>query len=155
VVERAGFARVSMGLMAAGPERRDAAPYCLVAQLSGVRDFAATLPEDSRGLSSVSIDVLDEEAWSALMQGRIPVIDLLTSRLARVLVRVADGKGHVEEFALSVPHGATVGDVLASYRIQEEGIQVSVRPLPRQATDAIRAVRVFPGMVVEVAPAAP
>ncbi|WP_209381706.1 hypothetical protein [Pararoseomonas baculiformis] len=43
-VERAGFAEVSMGLMAAGPERRDAAPYCLVAQLSGVRAFAATPP---------------------------------------------------------------------------------------------------------------
>ncbi|MBI0537735.1 SIR2 family protein [Roseomonas sp. KE2513] len=152
-VERAGFAQVSMGLMAAGPNRRDAAPYCLVAQLSGVRDFATVPPEGTVGLLSVSIDVLDKEAWSALMQGRIPVIDLLTSRLARVLVRVADREGRVEEFALSVPHSATVGDVLASYRIQEEGIQVSVRPLPRQTTNAIRAVRVFPGMVVEVTPA--
>jgi hypothetical protein len=155
VVEQAGFTRVSMGLMAAGPERRDAAPYCLVAQLSGVRDFAATRPKGTPGLASVSIDVLDDEAWSALMQGRIPVIDLLSSRLARVLVRVANGEGHVEEYAVSVPHGATVGDVLASYRIQEEHIQISVRPLPRQDTGAIRKMRVFPGMVVEVTPISP
>jgi hypothetical protein len=153
--EQAGFTRVSMGLMAAGPERRDAAPYCLVAQLSGVRAFAATPPAGPHGLASVSVDILDEEAWSALMQGRVPVLDLLTSRLARVLVRVADGQGSVEEFALSVPHGATVGEVLASYRIEEERIQVTVRPLPRRTVGEARTIRVFPGMTIEVTPPPP
>ncbi|HEY8589426.1 MAG TPA: hypothetical protein VIL55_07740 [Naasia sp.] len=120
-----------------------------------MRAFAATPPAGPHGLASVSIDILDEEAWSALMQGRVPVLDLLTSRLARVLVRVADGQGGVEEFALSVPHGATVGEVLASYRIEEERIQVTVRPLPRRTVGEVRSIQVFPGMVVEVAPAPP
>ena len=150
-VEQAGFASVTMGLMAAGPRRVDAAPYCLVAQLSGVREFAAR--EDTKGgLTSVRIDVLDQQVWSAVAQGRIPVLDLLSSRLARVLVRVADRDGVVEEYALSVAHGVTVDEVLTAYRIDGERISVTARPLPRRTGGEIRGMKVFPGMVIEVNP---
>src|SRR5262249_50892525 len=56
VVEKTGFARVSMGLMAAGPERTDEPPYCLIAQLSGIRVFAEGSAMMHPGLRSISID---------------------------------------------------------------------------------------------------
>ncbi|MGG5807711.1 SIR2 family NAD-dependent protein deacylase [Falsiroseomonas sp. CW058] len=151
-VEQAGFSQVAMGLMAAGPSRTDEPPYCLAAQLSGIRAFAATPVPSRGGISAVGIDIVDDEVWSPLVQGRIPVLDLLTSRLARVLVRVADEGGAVEEFALSVPHGSTIGDVLATYRIADEGIEISARPLPRRRLGEMQGERVFPGMVIDVCP---
>lgn len=129
-VEALGFTRALMGLLAAGPSRTDEPPYCLVAQLSGIRAFASEARVASPGLRSVGIHVIDDQAWSALMQGRIPVLDLLTSQLARVLVRVSAPGGSVEEFALSVPHGTTIGEVLAIYQIKEEGIRIEARPWP-------------------------
>ena len=53
---------------------------------------------------------------------------MLASSFARVLVRVYDGRESVEEFALSVPHGSTVGDVLAAYKINDAGIAVPTTP---------------------------
>jgi hypothetical protein len=153
-IEAAGFTQASMGLMAAGPSRTDEPPYCLVAQLSGIRAFAANRAPARRGLTAVGIDITDDDVWSPLVQGRIPVLDLLTSQLARVLVRVADRAGAVEEFALSVPYGETIGDVLATYRIAGEGIEIAARPLPRRSMGEMAAVQVFPGMVIEVCPPA-
>lgn len=151
-IEAAGFSRVAMGLMAAGPSRTDEPPYCLAAQLSGIRAFAAgAVPLQGR-ISAIGIDIVDDEVWSPLVQGRIPVLDLLASRLARVLVRVADASGTVEEFALSVPHDATIGDVLATYCIADGGIEIAARPLPRRTLGELQGVRVFPGMVIDVCP---
>lgn len=153
-IEVAGFRQVAMGLMAAGPSRTDEPPYCLAAQLSGIRAFAAAVPPAPGGIAAISIDIVDDEVWSPLVQGRIPVLDLLTSRLARVLVRVADAGGAVEEFALSVSHEATIGEVLATYRIADEGIEISARPLPRRRLGEMEGERVFPGMVIDVSPPA-
>ena len=154
-VETAGFTHVTMGLMAAGPSRTDEPPYCLVAQLSGIRVFAGNKTPARGKLVMVGIDIVNDDVWSPLVQGRIPVLDLLTSQLARVLVRVADGGGAVEEFALSVPHGETIGDVLETYRIAGEGIEIAARPLPRRSIGEMAGVRVFPGMVIEVCAPAP
>jgi hypothetical protein len=49
--------------------------------------------------------VFDVEAWLPLAHGRIPEAELLSSGLARVLVRIVDQRGSYEEFALSVKHG--------------------------------------------------
>lgn len=152
VIEAAGFSQVAMGLMAAGPSRTDEPPYCLAAQLSGIRAFAADAAPSRGGIGVIGIDIIDDEVWSPLVQGRIPVLDLLTSRLTRVLVRVADAGGAVEEFALSVPHGSTIGDVLGTYRIADEGIEISARPLPRRRLGEMQGERVFPGMVIDVCP---
>lgn len=151
-VEAAGFREIAMGLMAAGPSWTDEPPYCLAAQLSGIRAFAGARASSRGGITTIGIDIVDDEVWSPLVQGRIPVLDLLTSRLARVLVRVADEGGAVEEFALSVPHGATIGDVLGTYRIADEGIEISARPLPRRRLGELHAEPVFPGMVIDVCP---
>lgn len=86
------------------------------------------------------------------MEGRINVGDLLTSRLARVLVRVADRQGRWDEYALSVRHGSTVSDVLRSYKIMEEGVEISAYPLPREPMASIHDTPVFPGMIIEVQP---
>lgn len=146
-VAHAGFRHASMGLLAAGRGRKENAPYSLIAQLAGIRAYADTGTAPS--LASVDIDIFDAEVWSALTLGRIPVLDLLSSRLARVLVRVVDGTGDVEEFALSMPHGSTVREVLAAYRINEEGLEVSPRPLSRQSAYEVSDIPVFPGMVIE------
>jgi hypothetical protein len=151
-VERAGFVHVSMGLMAAGPERADEPPYCLIAQLSGVRVFAERPAVVRPGVEAIGIDIVDQIVWSAFVQGRIAVLDLLESRFARVLVRVSDGDGFAEEFALSAPHESTVGDVLAAYKISDERITIAARPLPRKDVAQMRDVRVFPGMVIDVCP---
>lgn len=149
-VEALGFTKAVMGLLAAGPSRTDEPPYCLVAQLSGIRAFASEARVAGPGLRSVGIHVIDSQAWSALMQGRIPVLDLLTSQLARVLVRVSAPGGSVEEFALSVPHGTTIGEVLAVYQIKEEGIRIEARPWPLRSIAESQSLPVFPGMVIEV-----
>ena len=147
-VARAGFRHASMGLLAAGLHRKEIAPYSLIAQLAGIRAYADT--HKTRTLTSVDIDITDAEVWSELTLGRIPVLDLLSSRLARVLVRVADMTGAVEEFALSMPHGSTVGDVLDAYKIKGEDLQeVSPRPLSRKSVGEVYDVPVFPGMVIE------
>ncbi len=153
-VEKAGFVHVSMGLMAAGPERADEPPYCLIAQLSGVRVFAERPTVSRPGVESIEIDIVDQNVWSAIAQGRLQVLDLLASRFARVLVRVSDGEGSVEEFALSVPHESTIGDVIAAYKISDERITIAARPLPRRNAAEMRDVRVFPGMVIDVSPLA-
>ncbi len=147
-VARAGFRHASMGLLAAGLHSKEIAPYSLIAQLAGIRAYADTA--NSPTVASVDIDIFDAEVWSALTLGRIPVLDLLSSRLARVLVRVTDGTGAVEEFALSMPHGSTVGDVLDAYKIKGEDLEeVSPRPLSRQSAGQVYDVPVFPGMVIE------
>lgn len=140
--------------MAAGPERSDEPPYCLIAQLSGIRIFAESPEMERPGVKSISIDIVDQNVRSAFAQGRIPVLDLLTSRFARVLVRVSDAQGLVEEFALSVPHDSTIADVLAAYKINEGMITIAARPLPRKYAAEMRDVRVFPGMVIDVRPVA-
>ena len=103
-----------MGLMAAGPSHADEPPYCLIAQLSGIRVFAEDPAVARPAVESIGIDIVDQMVWSTFAQGRIQVLDLLVSRLARVLVRVSDDQESVEEFALSVPHNSTIGDVLAA-----------------------------------------
>ncbi len=147
-VAREGFGRVSMGLLAAGKGRKEIAPYSLIAQLAGIRRFADS-KDNASTLASVDIDILDPQVWSASTLGRIPVLDLLSSKLARVLVRVADRTGTVEEFALSMPEGSKVKDALAAYRINEEGLQVSPRPLSLPNASEVRDMPVFPGMVIE------
>jgi hypothetical protein len=149
-VEALGYTRALMGLLAAGPSRSDSASYCLVAQISGIRSFTAEEMTGGPGLRSVGIHVLDDDAWSDLMQGRIPVLDLLTSQLARVLVRVWAPRGSVEEFALSVPHGTTIGEVLEIYYIKQEGIRIAARPWPVRGIAERRSLPVFPGMVIDV-----
>lgn len=150
--EALGFTRALMGLLAAGPSRTDEPPYCLVAQLSGIRAFAAEPRERGAGLRSVGIHIIDDHVWSALMQGRIPVLNLLNSELARVLVRVRAPGGSVEEFAVSVPHGHTIDDVLRMYRISGKNIEIEARPSPRRGIAKMGAVQVFPGMVIDVFP---
>jgi hypothetical protein len=140
--------------MAAGPERADEPPYCLIAQLSGMRVFAERPAVVRPGVESIGIDIVDQKVWSTFAQGRIPVLDLLESHFARVLVRVSDGESSVEEFALSVPHASTIGDVLAAYKISDERITIAARPLPRKNASEMRDIRVFPGMVIDVCPAA-
>ncbi|WP_198370410.1 SIR2 family NAD-dependent protein deacylase [Roseomonas rosulenta] len=151
-VEALGFTKALMGLLAAGPSRTDEPPYCLVAQLSGIRAFAAESRKRGAGLRSVAIHIIDDHAWSALMQGRIPVLDLLTSELARVLVRVRAPGGSVEEFAVSVPHDHTIDDVLRMYRISGKNIEIEARPSPRRGRAEMGSVRVFPGMIIDVFP---
>jgi len=87
-----------------------------------------------------------------LAQGRIQPLDLLTSRFARVLVRVFDGRGAVEEFARSVPHDATIRDVLRAYGIDGAGLTIEARPLPRLSAQNVSDLKVFPGMVIDVHP---
>ncbi|MFN8925119.1 MAG: hypothetical protein ACK5WM_06160 [Rhodospirillales bacterium] len=109
-------------------------------------------PTSGPGLRSVEIAILDTGVWSALAQGRIQPLDLLTSRFARVLVRVFDGRGVVEEFARSVPHDHTIDEVLAAYRIKQSGTRIEARPLPRLKAENVSGLKVFPGMVIEVHP---
>jgi hypothetical protein len=151
-VEETGFAEVRMGLLAAGAARSDEPPFCLIAQLSGIRGFLTTPPQGRTAVSDITINILDEDVWSVVAQGRLPAFDLLTSGFARVLVRVFDRNGAAEEFALSMPHGSTIGDVLKAYRIDGSDIVVEARPLPWRSSDLMRTVPVFPGMVVEVRP---
>lgn len=154
IAERDGFTVVHMGLLAAGPSRTDEASYCLIAQLCGIGAFAARVPAAKRRIQEVKIHIAEQSVWSSFCEGRIPVLDILSSRLARVLVRWADATGAIEEFALSVPRDATIGDVLAAYRIQDENINIRARPLPRLNLGSLREVRVFPGMVIDVWPKA-
>jgi hypothetical protein len=46
-------------------------------------------------------------------------------------------------------HGSTVHDVLAAYRINEEGVEISTRPLTTERSYEVYAMPVFPGMVIE------
>ncbi|MEJ1936946.1 hypothetical protein WDZ92_42685, partial [Nostoc sp. NIES-2111] len=149
-VEALGYTKALMGLLAAGPSRTDAASYCLVAQLSGIRYFAAGATTAEPGLHSVGIYILDDDAWSDLMQGRIPVLDLLTSQLARVLVRVWASGEPVEEFALSVPHGTSIGEVLKIYHVEDTDIRIAARPWPVRGIAERRSLPIFPGMVIDV-----
>jgi hypothetical protein len=153
-VEReAVFRDVIMGVLSAGPGRIDNPAYCLAAQLAGVRDFLAAPPENGRpALRRIEIRVVDPRAWAALAEGRLAAGDVLTSELTRVLVRVADGYGRWEEYAVSVPHDATVDDVLCAYGIADERVEVTARPLPKRDRGDAREVPVFPGMVIEVQP---
>jgi len=89
-------------------------------------------------VESICIDIVDQVVWSTFAQGRIQVLDLLVSRLARVLVRVSDDQESVEEFALSVPHDSTIGDVVAAYMISDQRISVAARPLPRKNASEMR-----------------
>lgn len=152
VVEQAGFTRVAMGILSAGPGRKDAAPYCLIAQLAGIREFAAKPSGAAARLSFVSVDIVDRDVWSAFAQGRIPALDLLSSNLARVLVRLTDHRGRTDEFAASVPRHSTVGAVLDAYRISGEHLEVVPVPLPSSRFADVRGLLVFPGMVIEVRP---
>ncbi|WP_210340321.1 SIR2 family NAD-dependent protein deacylase [Microvirga splendida] len=150
-IEEAGFEKVSMGVFSAGEGQEHDVAYCLIAQLSGVRTFLDS-SSGSRMLHHIEICVFDGRIWAPVIEGRINVGDLLTSRLARVLVRVADRQGRWDEYALSVAHGSTVGDVLQSYKITGEDADVSARPLTRGLTSTIYDAPVFPGMIIEVQP---
>jgi len=142
-----------MGLLAAGRARVDEPPYCLIAQLSGIRAFLMkTAPVGGLGIRSIEIAILDTGVWAALAQGRIQPLDLLTSLFARVLVRVFDGRGAVEEFARSVPHDHTIRKVLGAYGIDGAGLRIEARPLPRLKAEDVSELMVFPGMVIEVHP---
>ncbi len=99
--------------------------------------------------------ILDTGVWAALAQGRIQPLDLLTSRFARVLVRVFDGRGAVEEFARSVPHDSKIRDVLKAYGIDGANLTIEARPLPRLSAQDVSDLKVFPGMVIEVRPDRP
>ena len=91
-----------------------------------------------------------------MVLGRIPAFDLLTSRLTRVLVWVADIQGNMDEYALSVAHGSTVRHVLSAYQLLRNGGEVVAYPLPKALTAGeIQDLPVFPGMIIEVHPERP
>jgi hypothetical protein len=151
----ARYSRVRMGLLGAGALRAFDAGYCLLAQLSGVRGFLE-LPGMRGKLGCIEVHVADPEAWRALAQGDIPAAELLTSGLARVLVRVVGKSGRSEEFALSVRQGerVTVRDVLDRYGYSGDGLDVRAHPFTERGKDSADSglldTAVFPGMVIEV-----
>jgi hypothetical protein len=153
-LESRGFQHVSMGLLAAGPQRMDNPTSCLVAQLAGLRDFCS-LPATAHGswLRSVTISIVAPDVWSSVEHGRVLVGDILTSRVVRVLVRVSNRKGEREEFALSVPLGSTVKHVVDVYYSDTQHIDATAWPLPKPASPPeILDLGVFPGMIIEVSP---
>jgi len=144
---------VVMGVLGAGGGVNDSPVYRLAAQLAGIRDFLAQSPERAKpSLRKIEIFIVDRGAWAAVAQGRLDVAGILTSRLTRVLVRIADGHGRWEEYAMSVPHSWSVEAVLHAYNIVEENVEVTAYPLPTQHRNSISQLPVFPGMIVEVHP---
>lgn len=148
-----GFKTVSMGLMAAGPHRADDARLCLIAQLTGIREFATKAPMGS-GVETIRVSILDESVWAAVCEGRIPVAEILSSNIVRVRVRVRGTDGSTESFAMSVLDHQTVGEVLEAYRITNRPDCIfEIRPLTRRVEEqAVQDIRVFPGMVIDVIP---
>lgn len=149
-IEAAGFEQVSMGILSAGKSQRDDRAYCLVAQLDGIRAFLRHQASPGSSLRRIELCIVDREIWDPIAANRLPVFDLLTSRLARVTVQVLDEKGAADTFALSVAHGSTVRDVLAAYQLTGDARLVDAHPLPTRLVDSTHDLIVFPGMTIKV-----
>jgi hypothetical protein len=156
LIEQLGeFCTVSMGLLAAG-DRSFAHPmFAFIAQFSGIRRFTLEQPPPSDGgLDLIELRIVDPSVIAPILEGRLPIQELLSSDIIRVLVRVYDHSSHSEAYTVSVSCEATVEQVLAPYGLSRDDIDIRVAPLPYPSfTDALRAP-VFPTMTIDVSPRA-
>jgi hypothetical protein len=154
LIERTGeFRTASMGLLAAG-DRSFAHPmFAFIAQFSGIRRFTLEQPPPADGgLELIEVRIVDPSVIAPILEGRLPIQELLSSDIIRVLVRVFDHSGHSEAYTVSVSCQATVEQVLAPYGLSRDDIEIRVAPLPYPSFyDPLRAP-VFPTMTIEVAP---
>jgi hypothetical protein len=127
-----------------------------IAQFSGIRQFTLeqSPPPSDDGLSLIEVRIIDPSVISPILEGRLPVQELLSSDTIRVLVRVYDHSSHSEAYTVSVSSEATVEQVLAPYGLSRDDIHIQVSPLPHPLfADPLKAP-VFPTMTIEVSPRA-
>ena len=150
------FRTVSMGLLAAG-DRSFAHPmFAFIAQFSGIRRFTLeqSPPPSDDGLNLIEVRIVDPSVISPILEGRLPIQELLSSDTIRVLVRVYDHSSHSEAYTVSVSSEATVEQVLAPYGLSRDDIDIQVSPLPHPLFAEPLKAPVFPTMTIEVSPRA-
>jgi hypothetical protein len=154
LIEQLGeFRTVSMGLLAAG-DRSFAHPmFAFIAQFSGIRRFTLERPPPADGgLDLIEVRIVDPSVIAPILEGRLPVQELLSSDIIRVLVRVYDHSSHSEAYTVSVSCEATVKQVLAPYGLNRDDIDIRVAPLPYPSFADPLGAPVFPTMTIDVTP---
>src|SRR5207244_1813716 len=79
------FKAVMMGLMAAGDPDFGHPMFSLIAQLNGIRKFALSEPRQNALIRQVEIRIVDRNVVAPILEGRLPIQELLSSSSVRVL----------------------------------------------------------------------
>jgi SIR2-like domain len=152
IEELTEFKTVFMGLMAAGDPKFGHPMFSLIAQLSGIRKFAVSEPRGESLVRQVEIRIIDRNVVAPILEGRLPIQELLSSSSVRVLIHVLDDFDRTEAYTVTVSADATVGDALSAYRVFAEDIDVQASPLPHPSYPNVTKAPVFPTMTITVRP---
>jgi hypothetical protein len=158
IEQTTNFRKVFMGVLATGNMQFADPTISFIAQLAGVRRFTHDPSGSEHGLEFVEIRILNPNISAPVIEGRIPVRELLSSNLVRIFVRVADAAARQEVYTLDIGCDSTVGDALVelrSYNVYNIAVgqpHVEASPLPYPGFQPVEEARVFPMMTIEIRP---
>lgn len=106
---RAGFSHVRMGPIASGQYRLWSPVHSFVQTLAGIRQFFES--SHSTNIKLLDLHVFSPSVWLSVVAGKIPVAELLSSRVMKIWVDVRDPGGASEIFAATACSPLSVAEL--------------------------------------------
>ncbi len=132
-VEEAGFTHVHLGPVASGQYRLWAPLHPFIQTLAGVRQYFEAHPHSK--LQLVEFHIFSPSVWFPIVAGKIPVGEVLSSRMMKIWVDVRNAEGVSELFAVTTggQEPVTIGTIKELCGLPSDRWNAEL--LPRQRKD--------------------
>ncbi|WP_224370038.1 SIR2 family protein [Hyalangium versicolor] len=107
--DRAGFRHVCIGPVASGKFRLWDPIHPFVQTLAGIRRFFDE--DEDPGIQLIDLHVFAPSVWLAIVAGKVPVMEILSSKVMKIRVNVRDPSGDSETFAVTSSSPTHVGQL--------------------------------------------
>ena len=148
-IEADGHEVVLMGAVASGPDKpwHQIHPFAQI--LRGIQQFIKD--NKAHKISNIDIHLVGWQVWNAVVAGKIPIAQLLSSDLACHHVQLVDRNGHTESVLLTLPHTPSLRELLLACEIDSSNWDVAILPspdVPTQSGEISLDTPIAPTMVV-------
>lgn len=119
---------VHLGAVASGSRTIWHPVHPFVQTLVGLRRFFGEHPNTS--IQTVELHIVDPSVWVSVAAGKVPVGDILSSAMMKILVEIRVPDGAPEIFAVSVRGPTTVGDLKRHCELEAGLWEPEILPRP-------------------------